>query len=1031
MMGRLSRIGLDVVLICALSALVLVVVGGWRLSHGPVSLGFLKPYAEERFAALDLPYEIAFSDIVLAWGGTSRPLGLAILDAELRSEEERAVARIPEVSLGLSLPSLLDGKFVLKTVELSEAGVEVIRYADGGLGVGLAGEGAGTFMLFELDAADRSGASLMGRLDHLAIHRAAISIDDRVLGLHMNADRASLDFERHEDAIVCVFDIDSVSAEERLALGGVAEYRLSDGTMHAALDFRDLVPGRYAQVLAERFPDLPDISGIAVPLRGRVEASADPDGALKQASFTVSGTEGSLRLAALDGHRYDFRSLVLDGRYAAGDGSVAVDRLDIDFGAPRLSLSGKLGRVDGIARLAARAKLDGMTMAALGRYWPEGVAAGTRRWLIANLDRGEVRDLAADFAAAFPAAGAKIEHAEVTFAVDAARVHYFRPLPPIIDAGASIAIDRDRVRIAVSGGKVEDLVLADGRIDIAGLSTDEPHLALEANLSGPVSSALSVLDRPPLGYASKVGLAPADAGGALEMRITARFPLIEALALADIALGASGTTAGASANGVFFGQNLTEGALRFVLDDSGMKIDGKAHLSGIPAVVGWREDFSGTAEPRRRYTVRARLTEPDRERLGVVLAPTVQGPLAVEAAYEAFSGGAARVAGTLDIAETSLALAPLGLWKPPGVAGRATFSFGLDDGKARTIRIQDLAAGDIRAAAQVRIESGHIRKVEIDRLSVAGRYDFAGALAIDEAGGWTIDARGRLFDAAPLQRFLEAKGGGPLPSLRIDAQFDRLRVTAAKAVEAVSLRTLRREGNWQTIGLSGRFEDGKPFNLDYQPLVGAGEVRMTSGDAGAMFELLDETGWVRGGRLDLSARRRAGDKPERWAGDLVIRDFVLTGAPRLVKALRLASLGSLSQELGGRGVRVDKLVVPFSYDGSTARLSGARAFGTGFGATADGVIDLDKETLDIDGTLIPAYPLNAALGQVPFVGFLFSGEKDGGLFAAPYAIRGEIEHPAFAVNPLGILTPGVFRNIFRIFDADRAETGSPPAPSGR
>ena len=458
MMGRLSRIGLDVVLICALSALVLVVVGGWRLSHGPVSLGFLKPYAEERFAALDLPYEIAFSDIVLAWGGTSRPLGLAILDAELRSEEERAVARIPEVSLGLSLPSLLDGKFVLKTVELSEAGVEVIRYADGGLGVGLAGEGAGTFMLFELDAADRSGASLMGRLDHLAIHRAAISIDDRVLGLHMNADRASLDFERHEDAIVCVFDIDSVSAEERLALGGVAEYRLSDGTMHAALDFRDLVPGRYAQVLAERFPDLPDISGIAVPLRGRVEASADPDGALKQASFTVSGTEGSLRLAALDGHRYDFRSLVLDGRYAAGDGSVAVDRLDIDFGAPRLSLSGKLGRVDGIARLAARAKLDGMTMAALGRYWPEGVAAGTRRWLIANLDRGEVRDLAADFAAAFPAAGAKIEHAEVTFAVDAARVHYFRPLPPIIDAGASIAIDRDRVRIAVSGGKVEDLV---------------------------------------------------------------------------------------------------------------------------------------------------------------------------------------------------------------------------------------------------------------------------------------------------------------------------------------------------------------------------------------------------------------------------------------------------------------------------------------------------------------------------------------------------------------------------------------------
>ena len=43
------------------------------------------------------------------------------------------------------------------------------------------------------------------------------------------------------------------------------------------------------------------------------------------------------------------------------------------------------------------------------------------------------------------------------------------------------------------------------------------------------------------------------------------------------------------------------------------------------------------------------------------------------------------------------------------------------------------------------------------------------------------------------------------------------------------------------------------------------------------------------------------------------------------------------------------------------------------------------------------------------------------MFAAPYAIRGKIEKPTFSVNPLGVLTPGVFRNIFRIFDAERQE----------
>ena len=123
---------------------------------------------------------------------------------------------------------------------------------------------------------------------------------------------------------------------------------------------------------------------------------------------------------------------------------------------------------------------------------------------------------------------------------------------------------------------------------------------------------------------------------------------------------------------------------------------------------------------------------------------------------------------------------------------------------------------------------------------------------------------------------------------------------------------------------------------------------------------------------------------------------------------------------------VKKLALPFAYDGSSVSISGGRAFGTGFGATGRGTIDVDEETLKIDGTLVPVYKLNAALGELPGIGILFTGEKHGGLFAAPYAIRGKIEKPSFSVNPLGVLTPGVFRNIFRIFDADREELPREP-----
>ena len=948
MIRRLSHIGLDVVILCVLTVLGLALFGMWKVAQGPVSLGFLKPYMEERLVALELPHRIAFSDLVLTWGGTSRPLDLVMSDAELRGADGIVVARVPEISIGLALPPLLEGRVELKTIRLSDAGVTVVRREDGTLSIGLDGEGGRSLTLFESGDTGETGGTggtLLEKLDRIAIYRASVSLEDRLLGLRMTPDRVSVDFRRVERAIVCEFDLVNWSGDRRLSLGGRAEYRLADRTTRLSLDFRGLVPGDLSAMLAGWFPDLPDLRGISVPLRGQIQAASGPGGSIRDARFTASGGAGSLSVAALGGHRYDIRSLAFSGRYRATDRAVEIDKLDVDLGKPRLSLTGVLTRAGKTPRLHARARLEGMTMSALGRYWPDGVAEGARRWLSANLNRGEVRDLAADLTASFPGGGAKMERVRVTLKLERAIVHYFKPLPPIVDAQGSVAIERDRVRITVTGGRVSDLVLADGRIDITGLEADRARMELQGRVTGPLATALSVLDHPRLGYASRVGLRPDRVRGRLAMRIHGKFPLIDALALDDVKLGAAGTLADTAADGVFLGRDLAQGALRFELDNQGMKIDGKARISGIAADVGWHEDFSGTEEPPRRYTIRARLTEPDRQRLGVVLAPLVRGPVSVEASYAVFSGGAGRATGTLDGTESEFALPPLEWWKPPGVAGRAAFEIAFDAGRARTIRIKELVAGDLRAAGQLRLDRGSIRRVVIDRLAVPDRFDLAGMVAIDETQGWTVEARARLFDAAPLQRLTTGEGGTLLPPVRIAAEIDRVLMTAGRSVEKASLNARHDAGSWQAIDLSGRFPNGKRFELSYRPHDGAGTLRATSLDAGEMFGLVGETKWVRGGRLTLSAKRRAGVGGGQWNGTLTIRDFVLTGAPRLVQALRLASLGALSQELGGRGVRVEKLAIPFTHNGTTLEFSEARAFGTGFGVTGRGSIDVDSETL--------------------------------------------------------------------------------------
>ena len=52
-------------------AIVFVVVA-WRLSAGPISLGFLSPYLADAFEAEDMSYRVEFSDTILTWAGFDR-----------------------------------------------------------------------------------------------------------------------------------------------------------------------------------------------------------------------------------------------------------------------------------------------------------------------------------------------------------------------------------------------------------------------------------------------------------------------------------------------------------------------------------------------------------------------------------------------------------------------------------------------------------------------------------------------------------------------------------------------------------------------------------------------------------------------------------------------------------------------------------------------------------------------------------------------------------------------------------------------
>jgi hypothetical protein len=240
----------------------------------------------------------------------------------------------------------------------------------------------------------------------------------------------------------------------------------------------------------------------------------------------------------------------------------------------------------------------------------------------------------------------------------------------------------------------------------------------------------------------------------------------------------------------------------------------------------------------------------------------------------------------------------------------------------------------------------------------------------------------------------------------------------------------------RSLVVTGKTGTGKPFSI--QVGQGAGDKGRTvrrlaidMEDAGAVLSGLDVTEEIKGGVLTVSAEFDDTIRNHPLSGTLALNDFRVIHAPALGKLLQAVTLYGLVDALGGPGLNFSNLTAPFQLDADTLVLRDARAFSPSLGLTAKGRLDRAGESLDVEGTLVPAYVFNSILGRIPLIGRLFSAEKGGGLFAMNYSLRGPMDNPTVMANPLSALTPGILRGMFGLFDRQASDRPIQPAQTDR
>ena len=147
-------------------------------------------------------------------------------------------------------------------------------------------------------------------------------------------------------------------------------------------------------------------------------------------------------------------------------------------------------------------------------------------------------------------------------------------------------------------------------------------------------------------------------------------------------------------------------------------------------------------------------------------------------------------------------------------------------------------------------------------------------------------------------------------------------------------------------------------------------------------------------------------------GTISIDKFRIMKAPLFTELLLAASLTGLFDVLNNEGIFFDQFDAQFNGNNNIFTIKKSRAYGFSLGLTGKGLVNSTNKTVNINGSIVPAYKLNTLFNNIPIIGEIFSGKEDEGIFAINYLAKGKWDDPDIEVNPLSALTPGIIRNIF-------------------
>jgi hypothetical protein len=687
----------------------------------------------------------------------------------------------------------------------------------------------------------------------------------------------------------------------------------------------------------------------------------------------------------------------LDLRLSLDPFRVDIGQLSLVEGDERLLLSGTAEVTEGGWQAAIDVGLNRIQTERLLKVWPVAVVPKTRTWFATNVGDG----LLTDVQAALRLSPGGQPQFTLGYEFSDTEVRFVRTLPPILDGRGhatlenktyTVALDEGHV-IAPEGGRIE----ADGTVFQILDITQRPATAkVDLVTSASLTATLSLLDQEPFSFFSKAGQPYNLGDGRADLTATVIMPLKPKIPFEEVSFTVAGVIRNFTSPALVPGRILSAPEIEVAVNTEGLELRGKGKLDIMPVDLTYRQGFGPEQKGRARVNGTVMLSDAVLRDFGVELpAGSVkgEGPAAIDVAL--VKDLPPQLTLTSNLTGLALRLDALGWSK--GAKTKATLDLEARLSREPVVERLTLKGPGLEARGRITTrEGGGLDAAVFERVVAGDWLDASVRLTGRGKGAIDVALTGGSLDIRRMPEGDSAGGGGPL-----DVRLDRLRIS-----DGIALTDFRGEFGSRG-GFNGRFVAAVNDMALVEGIVAPAETgsafRITSENAGAVMAAAGIFDKGRGGALDMTLFPR-GPKGE-YNGTATFTRLRVQGAPALAELLSAVSVVGLLEQMNGEGLAFNNGEVRFILTPKAVEITQGSAVGASLGISFAGLYLNGSGRIDLQGVISPIYLVNG-VGQI-------LTRRGEGLFGFNYRLTGTTDAPEVSVNPLSVLTPGMFRELFR------------------